>query len=287
MLILRNPALVAFEAVADLGTVHAAAKSLKLTQTALTLRIKKLESEMGMTLFLRSRRGMALTEEAKALLRLCRGQRELEGEFLGQVSGSRRREISLTVVGPTSVVSTRVAESCQHLYRKYPFLSLHFKVDDHSDLVELVRRGEADLAIVPPGQVPNEMDSKVIKPDRYLLVAPAKWKKRKLREIIETERVVDFHETDETTRKYFARYGLAKYAKRPRLYANNNETLIRLIKAGVGFGTLAETVAAPSISTGKLITLNQGKALEDALALVWYPRPVKQEYFTALVRAIV
>ena len=229
---------------------------------------------------------MTLTEEGKSLLRLCRGQKELEGQFLGLVSGAGRHEISLTLVGPTSAMSSRIADSCQQLYKKYPFLNLHLRIDDHSDLIELVRRGEADLAIVPPGEVPNEMDSKVLKPDRYLLVSSSKWNGRKLQEILKNERVIDFYESDATTQKYLSRFSLEKYVKRSRLFVNNNEALLRFFKAEIGFGTLTETVATPSIKSGELIALNQGKAMEDTLALVWYSRPVKQEYFEALIRTI-
>ena len=63
MTILRNPLLVAFERVCELGTTHAAARDLHLTQTGVTQRIKALERDLGLTLFLRSRRGMQATGE--------------------------------------------------------------------------------------------------------------------------------------------------------------------------------------------------------------------------------
>lgn len=286
MHILKNSALVAFEAIARVGTVHGAAKELGITQTAVTLRLKQLESHLSMTLFLRSRRGMSITSEGKALFQLCRGQQELEGLFLSQVSGSQRREISLTLIGPTSTISTRISEHCKHLYRKYPFLNLHLRVDDHSDLIELIRRGEADLAVINPEEVPDEMDSKALKPEKYLLVASSQWKGRRLSEITENERVIDFYESDMTTQRYLKKFEIEASAKRSRLFSNDNETLIRLFKAGVGFGTLTETVAKPYLESGELIALNQTKHMEDPLALIWYPRPEKQDYFEDLVRSI-
>jgi LysR family transcriptional regulator, chromosome initiation inhibitor len=284
MLILRNPFLQAFEAVATLGTTHSAAKELRITQTGVTQRIKNLEKELGLTLFLRSRRGMALTEEGKALLQLCKGNRELEGMFLSQVQGAGRSEVSLTLAGPTTAISTRIAENAQPLYFRHPFLKLHLRSDDHSDLVEMIRRGEADLAVVPPAQVPSEMDSKVLRPDRYFLVASAKWRGRRLGEILEKERIIDFFESDLTTQRYLRQFGME--AKRERLFVNENEALIRLFLAGVGFGTLSESVAAPYLKSESLIALNKGQVMEDPLALVWYPRPRKMEYFEDLVKSI-
>lgn len=284
MLILRNPLLDAFESTARLGTTHAAASELRVTQTAITQRIKSLEAGLKMTLFLRSRRGMALTDEGIALLQYVSGSRELEGQFLSLVQGKERKEVSLRIVGPTSAISTRIAENVEPLYQTFSFLKIHLQSDDFSNRIEMVKRGEADLAIVSPDQVPNEMDSKLLKPDRYLLVASHKWKTRKLTDILEHERIIDFYELDETTLAYLRKFGLN--AKRERLFINENEALIRMFIAGVGFGTLTESVAASYIKAGQLITLNKGQAYEDPLALVWYPRPRKVEYFDQVLRSI-
>lgn len=284
MLILRNPLLMAFEAVVNTGTAHAAAEELGITQTAVTQRIKALESGLSTTLFLRSRRGMKLTDEGKALLQHCIGSRELEGQFLSRLQGKDQQEISLTIVGPTSAISTRIAENIEPLYAQYPFLRLNLRSDDHSNIIDLIRRGEADLGVVNSSSIPNEMDSKKLKPDRYLLVASAKWKGRSLQDILEKERIIDFYESDRTTRNYLSQFDLAH--RRERLYVNENEALIRFFAAGVGFGTLTESVARPYLENGTLIALNRSQAMEDPLALVWYPRPNKMEYFEKLIRSI-
>jgi LysR family transcriptional regulator (chromosome initiation inhibitor) len=286
MLILRNPNLIAFETIVQAGTVHAAAVELGLTQTAVTLRIQHLEKELGMTLFLRSRRGMSLTGEGEALLQLCLGQKELEGQFLSKVMGNERSEVPLTIVGPTSTIAGRVVDDCLKLYEKYPFLNLHFKTEDHLNLVEMLKRGHADLAVVQYDIVPNEMDSKVLRPEKFLLVCSAAWKGMRLREILETKRIIDFYESDQTTSNYLKSFGLDLKGLKSRIFINNNEALIKAIVAGIGFGTLTEAVAKPFIEDGQLIVLNQAKALENKMALVWYPRPAKQKYFEDLIRSI-
>src|SRR5665213_438142 len=283
-MILLNPGLNAFKAIAETGSVHAAARSLGLTQTAVTQRLKGLESHLRLTLFLRSRRGMSLTSDGSALLQYCRANADLEGEFFSRVSGHSPIDVALTVAGPTSALSTRIVENCAGLYFKFPHLRLHLRSDDHANRTDLVRRGEVDMAIVATDEVPNEMDSKVLKADRYLLVGSAKWKGRRLQEILETERVIDFYEGDLTTRHYLKKFGFT--TKRERLYVNQNQALIHLFTNGVGYGTLTESVARPHLEDGSLIVLNKGHAMEDPLALIWYPRPQKPDYFAELIRAI-
>ena len=67
---------------------------------------------------------------------------------------------------------------------------------------------------------------------------------------------------------------------------NENQALIRLFAQGVGFGTLTESVARPALESGEIILLNRGQAMDDPLALAWYPRSQKADYFSDLIKAV-
>lgn len=279
--------LIAFMAIVRHGTVHAAAAELHLTQTAVTQRIRALERNLRTSLFLRSRKGMKLTQEGEALLRYCKGAADLEGQALSQISGAgSEQSIHVTVAGPTSVMTSRVVDQCVALYSQWPGLYLHFIVSDATDRLALVRSGRTSAAIVPPEQVPNEMDSKTLKPDKYVLVATSKWRRRKLVDILEEERVIDFDESDSTTLNYLKKFALISRLKKSRLYVNSNEAIINLFCQGVGFGTLTQEIAKPFLNSGELITLNSGSVMEDPLAVAWYPRPEMPAYFRAIIASI-
>lgn len=284
---LLNPNLQAFMAIVQQTTVHGAAKQLNLTQTGVTQRIRSLESELKTTLFLRSRKGMRLTQEGEALLRYCKGAEDLEGQALSQINGAGQEQpIYLSIVGPTSVMTSRIVSQCANLYTEWTNLYLNFIISDAEDRLNLVRSGKAALAIVPPEQVPNEMDSKVLKPEKYILVASAKWKGRKLMDILESERIIDFDESDQTSLTYLKQFHLLSKIGKPRLFANNNEAIIRLFSQGVGFGTLTQEIAKPFLDSGDIVTLNSGAMIEVPLALTWYPRAEMPFYFQAIVSAI-
>jgi LysR family transcriptional regulator, chromosome initiation inhibitor len=284
--IIENPVLSTFKKVAQTGSIHATARELGLTQTAVTKRIQAWERDLSSTLFIRSRRGMSLTDDGAALLKYCNASEELEGVFLSRISGKGRSDVQLTIVGPTSAISTRIVDNIQPLYSKHPHLRLHLRSDDYSNRIDLIRRGEADLSVVPPEEVPNEMDSKVLKPDRYFLVGSPRWKGRRLNDILENERIIDFYENDQTTRNYLKKFDLTSSVKRERIYVNENQALLHLFSKGHGFGTLTDSVARPHIESGELILLNKGQVLEDHLALAWYPRSHMPDYFSDIVRSI-
>ena len=68
---LFSPHLEAFMAVAKHKTVHAGARAIHISQTAMTQRIHILEQKLKITLFIRTRQGMHLTAEGEKLLRYC------------------------------------------------------------------------------------------------------------------------------------------------------------------------------------------------------------------------
>lgn len=279
--------LKAFIAIVRRGTVHGAAKDLHLTQTGVTQRIRALEKELRTTLFLRSRKGMQLTREGEALLRYCKGAEDLEGEALSRILGAATdRPTYVTTVGPTSVMTARITDQCATLYSKWPNLYLNFVVSDSVDRLNMIRSGQASLAIVPPEQVPNEMDSKRLKPDKYILVGSPKWRGRRLSDILEHERVIDFDESDQTTLNYLKKFDLVSQLKKPRLFVNNNEVIKKYFGRGIGFGTLTHEIAKPHLDAGDISVLNGGAVMEDPLALAWYPRPEMPPYFKAIIDSI-
>jgi DNA-binding transcriptional LysR family regulator len=284
---LLSSQLQAFAAIVRRGTVHGAADDLRLTQTGVTQRIRSLESNLRITLFVRSRKGMKLTEEGEALWRYCQGAEDLEGQVLAQLRGQAEdHNYFVSLTGPTSMMSARIAPALLSLYRRWPNLYIHFRMDDTAERIQMLRSGRVQMAIVPPEYVANEMDSKKLKADKYVLVASPKWKGRRLADILENERIIDFYEEDPTTRNYLKQFSLLGHVKRPRLFVNTNEPLILMFSQGIGYGTLTQEVAKPYLEKGELILLNGGAVMEDPLALAWYPRPQMPEYFKAILDSI-
>ena len=56
-----------FKTVAEAGNISAAAQSLYISQSAISQSIKQLENQLGVRLFLRTPRGVNLTEEGRML----------------------------------------------------------------------------------------------------------------------------------------------------------------------------------------------------------------------------
>lgn len=286
-MILLDPQLLAFEAVIREGTVHAAAESLFLTQTAVTQRIHQLEQRMKTTLFIRSRRGMLLTIEGEQLHRYCQRVAEMGGEVLASIHGAGiSSNLRVKIAGQTSIMRSRIIPQCQSVMKAFPKLHISFLIDDSIDITQRLKSGEFDFVIVQPEQVAREMKSKRLTPEHYLLVCSSKWQNRKLDEIISQEKIIDFDQDDQMTFSYLKEYGLLANLQPERHFVNNTESIAQLFIAEFGYGVLTKEFAEPYIKSGELCIINQEKTYLNAFSLAWYPRPEQPRYFSAIIDAI-
>ena len=286
-MIIAHKQLPTFMAVAELLNLSAAAKRLGVTQTGATQRIKALERSLGATLFTRSRSGMRLTDEGRLLLRYCTEVSNLEGQvFAGIEKAGRTRDVEMCIVGPMSLLAGRVAPRFSDIAPKWPHLNLRFVVDSNANRLNQLKRGACDLAFVFPHEVGFELDSKLIRPVEYVLVAPSRWKGRPLKEILETEKLLAYHPGDTTGLDYLRTFDLLDQFKRSRFCVNENVTLMRVLELGLGFGVLPREIAEPLVNDDKLAVLNQGRSYKISFALAWYPRREMPDYFREIIRII-
>ncbi len=112
-------ALRAFVAVADAGGVTRAAGLLNLTQSAVSMQIKRLEESLGRTLFLRAARKLALSPEGEQLISYGRRMLALNDEVLDRFSSAAcEGEVRLGV--PHDVVYPAIPAILRRMAQCYP-----------------------------------------------------------------------------------------------------------------------------------------------------------------------
>lgn len=281
---LLHPNLIAFMAVVERKTVQDAAKKIGLTQTGVTQRIRALEKELQTTLFIRSRTGMKLTTEGESLHRYCQSVTELEGQLVFE---STQQEIKLTISGPSSLMRSRVISNVSNLLKKYPFLRIQFDLMDLQSAIYKLKSGFSQIVLVRSESVALEMDSKLIRPERYILVGPYSWKKRGIKDILKSETIIDFDQNDTYTFEFLEKYGLKPESKASRHFVNNTDALASMISSGAGYSVLAEELATDLINRKLLADLMPGKFLDlSDICVAWYPRPEMPAYFKEILQVL-
>ncbi|WP_295073200.1 LysR family transcriptional regulator [Tabrizicola sp.] len=111
--------LRSFVTVADVGGVTRAAGYLNLTQSAVSMQIKRLEEALGMTLFLRAARKLALSPEGEQLRSYGKRMLALNDEALSQLAATCcQGEIRLGV--PHDVVYPAIPGILRRMAQAYP-----------------------------------------------------------------------------------------------------------------------------------------------------------------------
>ncbi|MFD8275938.1 LysR family transcriptional regulator [Streptomyces flaveolus] len=141
-----------FTAVAEEGSLTGAAKRLFVSQPALTKQIRRLEDDLGVRLFARSRSGMALTEAGREFA--SRVPALLDGwDEAVQATGRAARVLRLGFLDAGSVGA--VPEVIAEFRRAWPKWRVELRQFDWSDPSAGLARGEVDAAVVRlpfPGQ---------------------------------------------------------------------------------------------------------------------------------------
>lgn len=139
-------ALRAFVAVADAGGVTRAAGLLNLTQSAVSMQLKRLEDSLDASLFSRAARKLALTPEGEQLMGFARRMLALNDEALARLSSAAfEGEIRLGV--PHDIVYPAIPGILKRLAAQYPRLRVNLTSSFTVLLKDSFSRGGMDVIL--------------------------------------------------------------------------------------------------------------------------------------------
>jgi molybdate transport repressor ModE-like protein len=144
-----NPEAIALlAAVAEAGSLAAAARQLGLVPSALSYRVRQLEDALDVLLFDRSQRQARLTPAGEELLR--EGQRLLQD--MEAVARRVKRiatgwEPQLTLAVDTIVSRSAVMELCERFFAQKAPTRLRLREETLAGTLEALTSGQADLAV--------------------------------------------------------------------------------------------------------------------------------------------
>lgn len=138
--------LRSFVAVAENGGVTRAAGFLHLTQSAVSMQLKRLEELLGISLLDRSGRTIALTAEGEQLLVYARRMVSLNDEVIGRLTHqSFEGEITLGV--PHDIVYPAIPRVLKQFNAAFPRVRVSLRSSYTVRLKEEFKRGECDLIL--------------------------------------------------------------------------------------------------------------------------------------------
>lgn len=163
-------AIIEFEAVARLGSFTMAASELGVTQAAVSRQIRKLEDGLGVRLFHRLHRSIALTAEGKTLFPTVTASLQRIAGVLDSVS-SGTEEHELVLAATAAFSHLRLLPKLADLRRAMPHLNLRLRTQMiSSDL----RHEEVDVAVrYGDGKWPDGTSTLLFDEEVFPICSPA------------------------------------------------------------------------------------------------------------------
>ena len=191
--------------LADLGSFSKAAEELNISQPSLSQYIRKIETELGASLFDRSGNVLRLTDAGKVYLdagrRILDIERRMINEF-ADINDCRTGTVTIGISPHRSIciLPPAVAE----FHRRYPGIQVIIDERVGQELLDKAERGEYDLCVTTLPVDKELFDYELIKHDGCVLAVPAgsaldkKLKKKCTDHRAEKDGypVIDFKETD-------------------------------------------------------------------------------------------
>ena len=263
----RLTGLIAFARAGSLGSFTAAARMLSVSPSAVSKSIKRLEQNLGVSLFTRTTRSLKLTPEGRDLheraLRLLHEAEEIE-----EAAKSARSEPSgrLRIAAPLPIGIHLLAPALATFREKYPQVTVDLRLSDH--FVDIIDEG-IDVA-VRIGDLPDSrLLSRSLAPHQLCCYAsPAYLERRGVPdhpdELAGHETVALRYQSSGQISRWPFRLGERSIEIVPTagIIVDASDALVAALVAGGGIGLTASFIAAPHVASGTLVPVLASYAVE-------------------------
>ncbi|UZX04956.1 LysR family transcriptional regulator ArgP [Arthrobacter sp. CDRTa11] len=257
-----------FAAVVDEGTLEAAARSLIVTPSAVSQRLKAMEDAAGQILLQRTNPVLP-TAAGAAVLRFARQVRQLEWDArreLGDSSDSAGAPIPL-VVNADSLSTWFLAALASLPADVGAFFELHREDEQHS--AQLLRTGAVMAAVTATPEPVQGCKVEPLGAMRYRAVASSGYVRRWWPDGPDLTAgsaapVMDFDRKDELQGGFFRALTGAELTA-PRHYVPSSAEFAQAIRLGLGWGLLPEQHCLADIRNGELVELAPAHPVDVSL----------------------
>lgn len=284
-----------FIAVAETGSISAAAQAVYISQSTLTLAIQQLEQEIGVSLFNRHAKGMTLTHQGHQFLRQAHlilatvdnAKRSLQ-QSTDQIAGQ-------LIVGVTSLVAGYyLADLLTRFLRAYPNVDIRVMEDDRPYIEHLLVSGEIDVGVLILSNLEDRhaLQSEVLTHSPHRVWLPAQHPLLELDSInladVAKESLIQLNvdEMDSNAQRLWAQAGLQPTIT---LRTASTEAVRSLVAAGLGISIQPDMTYRPWSLEGDIIEARPIADLNQTLdvGLAWRrgtARPALVDPFLTVAR---
>src|SRR5712692_7084195 len=251
--------LRAFVAIADTGTFTAAAQQVHVTQAAISMQIRQLETELGAKLFLRAPRRVVLTEAGEQLLQRARHilrDHDAAVDEVAELAGTQRGR--LRIGSASAVVTTEVLPKLlQEVRRQHAGANISLVSGTSDALVHQLLNGELDLAFVSLPVEARGIHTERLSQDQLVAVASPRHRLARQRTVsayaLAGERLIMGERGGNTRRlidEFFAQAGVKPTVA---MELSRLGAIKRMVEEDMGVGIVPLQSARDEVEKGRLV----------------------------------
>ena len=243
-------------AIADEGSVLAAARSLYRTQPTISVLLRKLEDELDLVLLDRNSYRATLTAEGWQLYKKAKAILDQVDE-LGRLAHylAVGHEPSLALAVEASCPIPLLLEALHESEKKYPETEINLEVENIWGALEKLERGEVDIAVSPVFREEEQFESMPLLTTHLLAVAaPGFLPDEKPLDLEVMKNYVQIVVRDSAQKKVHQSFGVLESGR--HWIVGDHITKKQLIVAGMGWGKLQDRLISEELENGDLVLLD-------------------------------
>ncbi|MEK6422042.1 MAG: LysR family transcriptional regulator [Burkholderia gladioli] len=228
-------------AIARHGTFARAGDAIGLTQSAVSLHVKSLETELNVQLFDRSRRQPAFTEAGRIVLAQAEQILAMVDAIPDALSDEKQLVGRLRVGAIQTALAGPMPDALLALRVAHPALRVHVAAGLSSALAQRVAGGELDAAVTtePVRPHPAGLVWRTLYDHRYWLVAPPRYEGWSVRGLLEELPFIRFDAQAWAGRVIAAELRRMGLRVREEMVLDSTETIVHMASRGLGAGVVA------------------------------------------------
>ena len=281
--------LEAVAAVARLGSFTRAAEELFVAQPALSATVRRLEDELGLRLFDRTTRRVALTPAGEAFVRRAErvlgDLREMRAEMADHAGAARGR----LRVGAWYTVDPWLPEMLSPFHAAHPAVEVTVREVNSDRMLDLLRAGDLDVAlpVLRPGLDLDEIELLPYIEEPFVLAAPPRSPLAAMRSVtladIAGEPLITFNPGSSLRRLVEQAFAASGVEPRVALETIETSAARAMVSSGLGVAILPASVAARPGPPVVVVPLDAPPVRRSAVAWRQGPgSPVRDAFLVAV-----
>ena len=250
---MNSEAIKTFVALAEIGSYTKTAQKLNLTQSAVSKRIKELETELNAPLVFREQKGIRLTSAGRTFLGYAQSMVELADAGRRDVAVQIDREEHLNIGSVDTLFDSHVSSLLRGFQKAHPEILVKVTLDHSQNLLNFLYDGTLDLCFTYRRFSENNYECIPFVTDHLILVTSP------VNEIypegLSDQQIMELPLIHENLSCMSDRAWFEKiYSGRARHFLDigTNSKLVPFLKKGVGYGFVVESLIQEDIYRGEL-----------------------------------